>query len=173
MKINIPLTIQVDGVKRSTHNSLGQLIHQTGQGIINFWRWFGDSRAIDAHGRPLVLYRGSTNDEVVPSDRTYLSVCPNVAGSHAITYEHIQNMFADKRGLQITKPTFPNISAFYVKTNLLYKNPVTQRLEDAADIIANGTGGKLEVIVKDANALKSATGNNGKFGPHNSITSKS
>lgn len=39
--------IEVDGVERSTRNSEGRPIATTEEGIRNFWRWFGDSRAVD------------------------------------------------------------------------------------------------------------------------------
>jgi hypothetical protein len=42
------------------HNSLGQLIHPTEAGIVNFWQWFGKSKAVDEQGRPLVVYHGTT-----------------------------------------------------------------------------------------------------------------
>ena len=55
-------TITVDGKERPTRNSNGQPIAQTEQGLVNFWRWFGDSRVVDAEGRPLVVYHGTTAD---------------------------------------------------------------------------------------------------------------
>jgi hypothetical protein len=39
-------------------NSLGNPIAQTPEAISNFWRWFGNSRCVDEHGRPLVVFRG-------------------------------------------------------------------------------------------------------------------
>ena len=54
----IPDTISIDGVSRPTHNSKGFLIHPTTQGIENFWRWFGDSKVVDASGKPDVVYHG-------------------------------------------------------------------------------------------------------------------
>lgn len=53
-------TIIVDGVSRPTTNSKGQPIHPTEEGLRNFWRWFGDSKAVDAQGRPVVVYHGTT-----------------------------------------------------------------------------------------------------------------
>lgn len=55
-------TIAVDGKSRPTANSNGQPIHQTQEGIENFWRWFGESKAVDADGRPLVVYHGTEAD---------------------------------------------------------------------------------------------------------------
>lgn len=51
--------IEVDGIMKHRHNSLGQPIHHTDEGIRNFHRWFGDSKTVDAHGRPLVVYHGT------------------------------------------------------------------------------------------------------------------
>ena len=55
-------TINVNGVERSRTNSLGKPIHATDEGIINFHKWFGDSKAVDESGRPLVLYHGSPHE---------------------------------------------------------------------------------------------------------------
>ena len=54
--------VDVDGVKRPTTNSNGQAIHQTEEGLRNFWRWFGRSKVVDAQGRPLVVYHGTAYD---------------------------------------------------------------------------------------------------------------
>jgi len=55
-------TIEVDGVDRPATNSNGQPIHPTEEGVRNFWRWFGDSKVVDAQGRPLVVYHGTNAD---------------------------------------------------------------------------------------------------------------
>ena len=55
-------TIEVDGKQRPTKNSNGKPIAQTEEGLRNFWRWFGDSKVVDAEGRPLVVYHGTTAD---------------------------------------------------------------------------------------------------------------
>ena len=55
--------IEVDGVMRHRTNSLGQPIHHTDEGIKNFHRWFGDSKAVDEHGRPQVFYHSSLADK--------------------------------------------------------------------------------------------------------------
>lgn len=56
--------IVVDGVERPATNSRGHPIHSTREGLDSFWRWFGGSRAVDEHGRPLVVYHGTTNAQV-------------------------------------------------------------------------------------------------------------
>lgn len=48
--------------KGANVNSDGQQITATKQGVDNFWKWFGDSAAADAKGRPLVLYHSTNGD---------------------------------------------------------------------------------------------------------------
>lgn len=55
-------TIVVDGKERPTKNSNGDLIATTEEGLIEFWQWFGESKAVDEQGRPLVVYHGTNKD---------------------------------------------------------------------------------------------------------------
>ena len=57
----LPATIEIDGKQRPTVNSNGQPIAATEEGVRNFWKWFGDSKVVDASGKPLVVYHGSGN----------------------------------------------------------------------------------------------------------------
>ena len=59
-RYSIAETIEVDGQQRPRMNSEGRPIHTTEDGIRNFWRWFGESQAVDADGRPLVVYSGGS-----------------------------------------------------------------------------------------------------------------
>ena len=52
-------TITIDGKERSALNSNGQRIAATEEGLRNFWAWFGDSKVVDASGKPLVVYHGT------------------------------------------------------------------------------------------------------------------
>ena len=58
----LPDTLTIDGVDRPTKNSKGQPIHPTEEGVRSFWRWFSGSKAVDAEGRPLVVYHGTTSE---------------------------------------------------------------------------------------------------------------
>lgn len=60
--------ILVDDLPRPVLNSEGQRIHATDEGIVNFWRWFSDSCAVDTEGRPLVLYHMSKSGEIAVFD---------------------------------------------------------------------------------------------------------
>jgi hypothetical protein len=55
----IPETIVIDGVSKSTKNSNNQFIGNTKNEIINFYKWFGDSKVVDENDRPLVVYHGT------------------------------------------------------------------------------------------------------------------
>lgn len=59
VKYSLGRTINIDGVDRPTQNSNGKPIAQTEEGLRRFWRWFGDSKVVDAEGRPLVVYHGT------------------------------------------------------------------------------------------------------------------
>lgn len=56
---NTSRTIEVDGVRRPITNAKGQLVAGDFQGQKAFWRWFGDSKAVDEQGRPMVVYHGT------------------------------------------------------------------------------------------------------------------
>jgi len=56
--------IDVDGEMKHRHNSNGIPIHHSDEGIKNFHRWFGDSKAVDEHGRPQVVYHASTYGDI-------------------------------------------------------------------------------------------------------------
>lgn len=60
---SLPPTILVDGVVRPTTNTANQPLHINETGIRNFWRWFGDSVAVDPQtGQPQLLFHGTDRD---------------------------------------------------------------------------------------------------------------
>lgn len=56
--------ITINGTKYHTKNSLGKYIYPTEQGIVNFYKWFGNSKVVDNQGRPLVVYHGSKTEQI-------------------------------------------------------------------------------------------------------------
>jgi len=56
---SLPDFIDISGVKRPTKNELGEYISSTLDGIVNFWKWFGNSKTVDSKGRPKVFYHQS------------------------------------------------------------------------------------------------------------------
>ena len=58
----LPESIDIDGVQRSTKDSTGRRLGRTEEEVRNFWAWFGDSKVVDADGKPLVVYHGTAGD---------------------------------------------------------------------------------------------------------------
>ena len=54
--------INFEGELKHTTNSEGKAIGKSFAEIYNFYRWFGDSKAVDEQGRPLVVYHGTSKD---------------------------------------------------------------------------------------------------------------
>lgn len=122
-------TIEVDGKTRPVVNNKGQRIAQTEEGLRNFWRWFGESKVVDAEGRPLVVYHGSDSDiEVFKTDGQGKT---SGAGAFFTSNPAVASTY--------TQPTRGgNISAVYLK------------IESAAELDAAGAnwnrlGGKTKV----------------------------
>jgi hypothetical protein len=63
--------ITIDGKERWTINSDGKPIAQDEEGVRNFYRWFGDSKAVDMQGKPLVVYHGSPDARFMGEDATF------------------------------------------------------------------------------------------------------
>ncbi len=59
----LPESIDIDGVQRSTKDSTGRRLGRTEEEVRNFWNWFGDSKVVDEAGNPLVVYHGSPTPE--------------------------------------------------------------------------------------------------------------
>lgn len=74
-------TIEVDGKQRPTQNSNGQPIAKDDESLRNFWRWFGDSKVVDAQGRPLVVYHGAPDArDITGEDGSFKSLDQRFGG---------------------------------------------------------------------------------------------
>jgi len=108
----LPETIEVDGVQRPTRNSAGQPIHPTEEGIRNFWRWFGDSKVVDANGKPLAVYRGEGSGE----DFTVFDRRMTREKAFFFTPDRdIASTYAAKNNWSMTEPR-----SFYLKAEKLF-----------------------------------------------------
>lgn len=64
-------TITINGKERTVYNSNGDRIAKSKEALENFYKWFGDSKVVDADGKPLVVYHGSdSNFEVFDRTKT-------------------------------------------------------------------------------------------------------
>ena len=48
-------TVNINGVERPVYNSEGNRIAKSKEALINFYKWFGDSKVVDEQGRPKVM----------------------------------------------------------------------------------------------------------------------
>ncbi|MGI6125073.1 MAG: hypothetical protein ACOYIG_13010, partial [Acetivibrionales bacterium] len=187
----LPTTINIDGIERSTTNSEGKPIAQTEEGIRNFWRWFGDSKVVDAEGRPLVVYHGTNKEFNSFKEGTqYFTVDKNEASG-----------YAKERSNGLDKGT-PNIISAYLKIVNPAKDDdiiaaaeqagvdpdsdITSALANIKEVKAilekrgfDGIGPVLDLGFEsdfdefetyatfNANQIKSATNNTGTFDPNN------
>lgn len=178
-------TLIVDGVERPTRNSNGDPIHWSKEGVRNFWEWFGDSKAVDQAGRPLVMYHG-TNDKFVRFEHDH----PHKKdggwlgkGFYFTNNEAMARSYTNlKAGADATiMPVYLAVKAPFMAT-ARDKEPVmlaehrgdrtaapamTERLRgeghDGAILDYGTSDGAIEVMVFDAPQIKSATQNIGTF----------
>jgi len=61
--------INIGGKKYSTKNSNGEHISKDMESIINFYKWFGNSKTVDSQKRPIIYYHVSNSkfNEFTPS----------------------------------------------------------------------------------------------------------
>lgn len=172
-------TIEVDGKTRPVVNSSGQRIAQTEEGLRAFWRWFGDSKVVDAEGRPLVVYHGTKGGfSTFDSNRQgqsdfgasgrgfYFSQDPDTANVYAV--------LSPGDGNANIMPVYVSIQNPYELGALLPQSESESRLltervksEGYNGIIAVGVDGNLnEIVAFDPTQIKSVF-NQGTFDPAN------
>ena len=175
--------IEVDGVMKHRHNSLGQPIHSDEEGIRNFHRWFGDSKAVDDHGRPQVFYHGTgANIKKFDVNKIGLNWKQDTTGFFFTTHYKTADFNAIKAGKRF-KASGPNVIPTYIHiSNPLHVN--TKYNLDANnyydtfrnEILNNAKVGNHDgIIINDGNhkqivafqpsQIKSAIGNSGDFDP--------
>lgn len=91
---DLPKTIEINGIYKPTTNSNGDFIHSTIEGIINFWKWFDDSKVVDEFGRPLIMYHGTQNDfDEFKTDSELGAHFGNIKQANHITARKIHNKY--------------------------------------------------------------------------------
>jgi hypothetical protein len=121
----------------------------------NFWRWFGDSKVVDAEGQPLVVYHGG---------RLNLKSFRPIA--YFTDYEEEALEYAGSGGtvvsayLRIVKPY--NMDAY--DQGRLTDSTVKRLMKRGYDgIIGEGTYHNLHFVAFHPEQIKSATGNDGTW----------
>jgi len=195
------LTSQVDGVAMSVAsqpetsqrfsedntNSNGQPIASTTEALKNFRKWFGDSKVVDAKGRPLVVYHGTSKDfpafdknlvgRTFGTDKQglFFTSNPNEAAKYADMSEAIGGGFANVMPVYVR---LKNPYIAFVSVDSSQQEParwfddrkyiVEEAIASGNDgvIVENENGEKL-VIAFRPDQIKSAIGNRGTYDPSN------
>ncbi len=118
--------IDVDGEMKHRHNSEGQPIHHTDEGIKNFHRWFGDSDSVDEHGRPKVLYHGTpalyrSQDEDTPLPFNEFKTTHSGVVSFSPTAKFARN-YAQTKAMDAQSDMSPFVFKTYLKTKTFDPN---------------------------------------------------
>ena len=180
-------TVVVDGVERTVFNSEGRPIHPTVEGVRNFWRWFGDSKVVDAEGRPLVVYHKTRadiekfdKDKIGASDYGYAG-----RGFYFMPFPLSGLTYGD-----ITMPVYLSLKNPYIRNNSNWKSEngpylwiaensdrlggnseaskawtEMMKLNDFDGFMDKAGKGDGEIVAFDSTQIKSATGNYGRFDP--------
>ena len=171
----LPSTLNIDGKDRPTTNSKGQPIHPTEEGVRNFYRWFGESKAVDEQGRPLVMYHGTKSD-ITRYDPAYFGSSTDEGfmgeGFYAANLPDAANGYARGEGGNVLPVYLKAVNPFSVPDGQDY---LTNDQLDEMDAAGSDSGvarsnledGRtyIEYSVKNPTQIKSATGNTGAFSP--------
>ena len=155
-----------------TTDSTGKDIHPTSEGIKNFWNWFGDSKAVDDAGKPLVVYHGTD-----PNSEEGFSQF-----KEGVNYFTPRSDYSYVKNGKYVYPAYVNIKNPYRPANQseieqIRNNP--ERVEELKkagydsmlwsqpnNIMrgASGWGNDFpQIVTFYPNQVKSATGNTGEF----------
>lgn len=151
---NIPKTIDVDGAVKPTDDSEGRAIYSgyegpemygiqtapTQQGLRNFWKWFGNSTAVDEQGRPIVFYHGTAADitQFRPKQAGSVFITRNPMFAEEFGFlsdnymvSNFPQFMSDQQVLEAVNETLSFPSAFAPK---LYDRVAAARDQAAADV---------------------------------------
>jgi hypothetical protein len=150
-------TIEVDGVRRPITNSKGQMLGADFAAQAAFWKWFGDSKAVDAKGHPLVVYHGTSDDiAAFDSNPAYFTDSEETAAEYGAVIMPVY--------LKISSPHM-GMDAWDSRREALTDRKVTALEKAGRDgIIAKDEGtGERHYITFKPEQIKSVTGNAGTF----------
>ncbi|NEN87920.1 MAG: hypothetical protein F6K48_02960 [Okeania sp. SIO3H1] len=179
----IPNKIKIGNSFRPTRNSLGKLIGPTRESVINFWEWFGESKTVDAKGRPLVLYHGTDKDflvfDVNKSQQDFgifFTTDKKYAAGYANSFQQGKNDNAKviEAYVKTDNPKFEIMKPFEWAT--AHKGNYKKLLKGSDSLVVgissydykkdpSSMENAEEVVVFTPYQVKSATHNSGKFSP--------
>lgn len=142
-----------------------------------FKKWFGNSKCVDAHGKPLRVYHGTS----APSFTAFLTHMNKAAGESGIFFTDHAETAGRYAGYDevFPSPTIGHVLPCYLKINKLFTHDFHGGKNGRGDVIKEalqkGYDGVLllnhydvggthpQWVVFHPAQIKSAMGNNGKF----------
>ncbi len=125
-----------------------------------FQRWFGDSKVVDAEGKPLVVYHGTTGD-FSAFDRAQIKRKAAGTGFY-FTTDKSQRGYAEGEGA--------NVMPVYLSIQNPTDDPFLFRTDGTYDGLIfplKSAPGVIHMAVREPTQIKSAIGNNGDFDSSN------
>lgn len=162
-------TVEVDRVRYPITNANGQLVAETPQQQMAFWRWFRGSKAVDARGRPLVFWHGVKDPDMrIEHGRVVFTPKFNVFDTTGRTEPGTYFSASEDVARHYGTPV-----PFYIKTEtpLRHESPLSARPVDHDAIYrvrgkGDGIENAWEVAVFSPSQIKIAVGNRGTFDPN-------
>jgi len=147
-----------------------------------FKKWFGDSKVVDADGKPLVVYHGTGNDFSVFEEKSYrapgergffFSADPEIASRYA-GFDPEENFHSQEIGnvvpayLSIKNPLIVDFNGGKEGRSQATKKAI-ERGHDGMILRNHYDAGGVQdqYVAFDPTQIKSATGNRGTFDPKN------
>jgi hypothetical protein len=171
----LPDAVVIDGIERPTRNSARRLIHDSVEGIRNFWVWFGDSKVVDALGRPLVVYHGTLSGGFDAFEHGATGMFGD--GIYFAKSAATASFWAGDRDAEIPGESEfgGSVYALYVKITCPADEYLASEMESMhgrdASVALRGFGhdgivtDDEEIVVFEPMQIKSAIGNSGRFDP--------
>lgn len=156
-------TVEVDGTRRPITDSTGKLLAQTTEQQRNFWRWFGNSKVVDEHGKPLVIYHGTGKKF------TKFSKAKSTQGIFWVTSDRAAiesgKVGAQARGQILDLYASIKNPAGWDEYHKYGLGELKREGYDGA--VLPDKDGTITAFVFESSQLKSATANRGTFDPNN------
>jgi len=149
-----------------------------------FKKWFGDSKVVDADGKPLVVYHGTNSEKARDDSRGFDAFDPSTMGRRDVGYfgkgfyfspnPVAGEMYAGYEPGARILPVYLSIQNPYIYERDDRVGPPTveslrERGHDGIFVMKtwDGKGRMAEIVAFNPTQIKSATGNQGTFDPSN------
>lgn len=180
----LPPTVIVDGKSKPTLNSAGLPIAGSVDHVVNFWSWFGDSKAVDTAGRPKVFYHGTDKDIAVfrasPRGNLGSGIYLTDSRAEAESYTHDVYSYPNHTTGGNVVPLYAKIVNPYVWTDddsyevdsVAHQVKVARNRGHDSVTYSKRRGKVTHCVVFSPYQLKSAVGNSGRFNPDSEAIDK-